>query len=157
MNKWVVTALCLLLAGQVSAQDWSLEPAYGTQNLAAGFEPDPTEIEMVPGGSVDLSASETVDISVYGWVAEAPDLDLNYEAGDYILTIAVEGGGMDTLLLVNAPDGQWYFNDDCVDLNPSISFEEPLTGMYNIWVGTYSESEQGNVVLFISEKELACD
>jgi hypothetical protein len=45
---------------------------------------------------------------------------------------------MDVTLLVNAPDGSWYCDDDSGDgTDAAITFSAPQSGQYNIWVGTY--------------------
>jgi hypothetical protein len=46
---------------------------------------------------------------------------------------------VDTMLLVNTPDGNWHFNDDIPSApNSSITFENPMQGQYDIWTGSYS-------------------
>ena len=40
-----------------------------------------------------------------------PDIDLNYSAGSYPLTISAESS-TDTALLINLPDGTWVCDDD---------------------------------------------
>ena len=133
MKRRIVLAMLVLaiVAVGVSAQDWSLEPAYGTLRLEAGFPNDPRTINLTAGGNVDISS-----LGYYGYVADAPDLDLYYEAGSFPLTIKVDNAAGDTLLLVNAPDGQWHYNDDFNGLDPLIKFDRPQSGLYNIWVGT---------------------
>ena len=128
----MITMLIALVVGGVAAQSWSLQPTYGTVELESGFTPDPYRRSMTAGGSQSLDG-----IGYYGYVADAPDLDLVYEAGVFDLTIKVENTSADTVLLVNSPDGQWHFNDDFNGLDPSITFESPVSGMYNIWVGTF--------------------
>lgn len=133
MKKRIVLALVALalVAVGVSAQDWSLEPAYGTMRLNAGFPNDPRTINLTAGGAIDIGG-----LGYYGYVANAPDLDLYYEAGGFPLTIKVDNAAGDTLLLINTPDGQWHFNDDYNGLDPQITFRNPQSGLYNIWVGT---------------------
>jgi len=61
----------------------------------------------------------------------------------------------DTTILINSPDGQWYCNDDHSDLenlNSGVYFEDPSSGRYDIWVGSYSDSNLNrSAVLAISE------
>ena len=55
-------------------------------------------------------------------------------------------------LLVNAPDGSWYCNDDSNGLNPMVSWSSPRSGQYDIWIGTYgSGSGMASATLTISE------
>lgn len=115
--------------------DPNLASLFGTIELQTGFTPDPHESTLAAGGRFDLT---TVGYS--GFVASPPDINLSYTAGDtYDLIIKVRGNsGEDTVLLINTPDGQWHFNDDYENLDPGIEFPNPQTGVYNIWIGTYS-------------------
>jgi hypothetical protein len=114
--------------------DWSLDSSYGSLNLSAGFSPDPNLTSVLAGGSVDLDS-----LGYWGSVAEAPDMDLYYDAGSYNLYIYVTEQNADTVLLVNAPDGEWHYSDDTIGTRPGIRFTDPASGMYNIWVGTYGD------------------
>ncbi|MFW6388186.1 MAG: peptidase S1, partial [bacterium] len=126
----IVLAMVLLAVTGLSAQDWSLTPAYGSANLTNGFTPDPHRVDLTAGGSINLSS-----MGYSGYVANAPDYDLYYTAGgSWPLVIRAESSG-DTVLLVNAPDGNWYFNDDYAGVDPAIVFDSPQSGLYNIWVG----------------------
>jgi hypothetical protein len=62
---------------------------------------------------------------------------------------------VDTTVVVRSPDGDWFCNDDTENLtdnNPGIVFESPVSGQYNIWVGTYYESISSDLtVLAITE------
>lgn len=134
MKKRIAVALILVVAAVavVGAQNWQLAPSYGNVNLSAGFLPDPHTVNLTAGGSVNISG---LGIGAFGYVANAPDVRLNYEAGSFSLTIRANSGG-DTTILINAPDGSWYFNDDTNGLNPSYTFRNPMSGQYDIWVGT---------------------
>lgn len=136
--------------------DYSLDATFFDEDLITGFTPDPASFPLQAGGY--LLASDAQD-GCAGFVAEAPDVRITYEAGDdYPLRIYVEGDA-DTTLLVNQPDGQWLCNDDRVDgdLNPEIMLDRPLTGQYDIWVGTYEDIDTlgdfPQVELFVSELE----
>lgn len=135
--------------------DFALEPTFFNEDIAAGFSPDPLSYPLQAGG--DLVASD-VDGACAGFVAEAPDVRLTYEAADYLLRIYVEGDA-DTTLLINQPDGQWLCNDDRSDgdLNPEIIFANPMAGQYDIWVGTFDDVETlgdfPDVTLYVSELE----
>ncbi len=41
----------------------------------------------------------------------------------------------DAVLLVNAPDGSWFYSDDYRGTNPAITFQNPQEGLYDIWIG----------------------
>lgn len=139
----------LALAGAASAQDYSLSPSYGSVSLGGGFTPDPYTVNLQSGGSID--ASSRIGGSCRGYIANAPDFRLNFSAGSLPLILSVASGA-DTTLVVNAPNGQWYCDDDGGNgLNPSLRFGSPMSGQYDIWVGTYGGSSLQNATLHISE------
>ena len=142
-----LTAGCAALA---SAQDFSLDPAYGTINLSAGFTNDPRTVSLQSGGSISAS---TVSGSCAGYIANAPDVRLNYSAGSTFPLILSVSSSSDTTLVVNGPDGRWYCDDDGGQsgLNPALRFDNPESGQYDIWVGTYASSSLQNATLYISE------
>ncbi|MFK7791954.1 MAG: trypsin-like serine protease [Devosiaceae bacterium] len=136
--------------------DFSLPATFFDEEIITGFTPDPVNYPLQAGGY--LVASDVVD-GCAGFVAEAPDVRITYEAGSqYPLRVFVEGSA-DTTLLINQPDGEWLCNDDRVegDLNPEIFFAQPLTGQYDIWVGTYENPDAlgdfPQVNLLVSELE----
>lgn len=134
------TLIAVLFVGQAAiAQDYSLQPVYGTGDLDGGFVPDPYVIEVSAGGSINI---ESLGNSCVGFIeSEQPSYDLNYEASNASLGVFVEST-IDTTLVINDPDGNWHCNDDAdllTDANPGINFENPLRGQYNIWVASYSE------------------
>lgn len=129
--------------------DVSLPSNYGSVSLEAGFVPDPYNIQLQAGGDVDVF--EAVGQNCTGFATTAPDLNLNYQAGDFDLYLSASSQG-DTTLAVNAPDGSWSCDDDSAgSLNPGIRFDQPMSGRYDIWVGTYSDFEPEDAVLHISE------
>ena len=138
------------VAGVAAAQNYSLNPAYGTVNLTAGFTPDPYVVNVLSGGRND--ASQTVSSSCRGFIAEAPDVRLNYSAGSYPLILSVNSSS-DTTLVVNGPDGSWYCDDDGGNqgLNPALRFNSPQSGQYDIWIGTYGNASNQAAHLHISE------
>ncbi len=129
--------------------DYQLTPNYGGVELRAGFEPDPHSVDMLAGGDQDVY--EAVGDYCRGYATEAPDYNLVYEAGDFDLYLSAVAQG-DATMAVNAPDGSWWCDDDGAgDLNPGIRFDAPQSGLYNIWVGTYSDIEPIPATLHISE------
>ena len=128
--------------------DFSLDPNYGTANLRSGFTPDPHRVRLQSGGPIDAS---TLGGPCRGYIARAPDYRVNYTSGRLPLNISVESSA-DTTLVVNGPNGNWYCDDDSGNgLNPSIRFETPRSGQYDIWVGTYGASRLESAILDVSE------
>ena len=142
-SLFAVLFLFAFATGTVEAQsrpDFTLDPAFGSVRLESGFTPDPFSVSIVAGGPVDLRAWNN---NYRGYVAVAPDYSLFYEAGStFDLTIYIESD-VDTVILINAPDAQYYFFDDFDGLDGGFTFESPQSGRYDIWVGTYSESDFG--------------
>lgn len=153
MKSISLFAVCLLSCGVTLAQDVRLQPNFGTVELAADFLPDPHAVAVIPGGDIDLATrAQQIGMKAEGFVANAPDVDLNFTAGGSALTIKVEGGTVDTVLLINAPDGRWWYVDDVNGLDPLITFPKPLSGNYNIWVGTIERNPgRAAVRLLITE------
>lgn len=146
------TAVVAIMWATGSAQacpNWQLSPPFGAVELSAGFLPDPYERNVTAGGSYNL---QNCGFSVGGYAAAAPDFDLYYYAGGAPLTFYVESN-YDTVLLINAPDGSWYFDDDSWgNLNPAITFNNPVSGLYDVWIGTYSRGSGLRAQLNITER-----
>lgn len=124
---------------------------FGTANLRVGFTPDPHVIGVRAGGA-DRNSISGRDCA--GYINNSqPDVDLNYQAGRSPLYIYVISS-KDTTLLVNDANGNWHCSDDAFASNPMIRLTNPPSGNYNIWVGTYSQSDTGaNARVHISEVE----
>ena len=134
---------------QPAELDYSLPSNYGSTELTAGFAPDPYNVELMAGGDVDIN--EAVGQNCRGYATTAPDFDITYEPGNFDLYISATSNG-DATLVVNAPDGSWWCDDDSAgSLNPGIRFDSPMAGRYDIWVGTYSEGAPEPATLHISE------
>ena len=146
---YLLTATALALTPIATfAQDAGAEPNYETVDLAAGFENDPYVVALQSGGETDASA---LGDTCVGFIANAPDVRLNYAAGEYPLYISATSAE-DTTLVVNGPDGQWYCDDDGAgNFNPLVWFDAPQSGQYDIWVGTLEDSTMHDAALNISE------
>ena len=149
-SLYVAACVAALAALPASAQpNYQLAPAYGTVNLDAGFPDDPRVIALRSGGS---NNAESLSASCRGFIADAPDVRLNYRAGSLPLIISVASSA-DTTLVVNGPDGRWYCDDDggVNGLNPALRWNSPASGQYDIWVGTYGNASLQPANLYISE------
>ena len=145
----VACASCLLAVLPASAQNVDADPNYGTVELRGGFTPDPQVVAVRSGGNVN---AESIASRCRGFISDAPDVRLVFAPGSLPLIISVAAGA-DTTLVINAPDGQWYCDDDGGErgLNPAIRFDRPLSGRYEIWVGTYGNASLQPAELHISE------
>lgn len=142
-------AIAAVFAGAASAQDFSQNPTYGVANLNSGFTPDPYVVNVQSGGSINATH---LGGSCAGFVANAPDVRLNFTAGSLPLIISANSSA-DTTLVVNGPDGRWYCDDDSgnAGMNPMVRFNGPASGQYDIWIGTYGNASLQPAQLHISE------
>lgn len=136
-------------SGQLS---FSLPPNYGSTQLRAGFVPDPFSIALTTGGPVNVSylGNDSRGQSCRGYATSAPDYRVQWSGSSSFLRFYVESD-RDSTLVINAPNGQWFCNDDAVGLMPMIDFSNPQTGQYDIWVGSFSSSGGSSGRLFITE------
>ena len=146
--RFFLAAAALVAATGALAQDTSLRANYGEVTLEAGFTPDPRVISLRAGGDISAQGAGS---GCRGFITDAPDVRLFYEAGDYPLIISVDAGA-DTTLVVNGPDGSFYCDDDSGEgTNPSVRLNDPRSGRYEIWVGTYRSGYSQPARLHISE------
>ena len=136
MKSLFLAALATLSAGAaVACPNWEANPSFGQIDLWAGFTPDPYVRNITAGGRYDLAGC----FGANGWggsVAAKPDFDLYWNGQSAGLTIAVRAQG-DAVLLINAPDGQWYFADSSASGDEALTFRSPQEGLYDIWIGAY--------------------
>jgi tetratricopeptide (TPR) repeat protein len=135
-------------AGSGHAQNYKEKPTYGVVNLRAGMNMNATVVKVEAGGNIQTKLG-----GVSAFVANPPDVRLNYTAGNGALIIRAESAA-DTTLLINLPDGSWVANDDGPNtgLNPFLRFNNPSSGQYDIWVGTFAGGKFPPAVLVISEE-----
>lgn len=124
---------------RASEPDYTLPPTFGFVQLSAGFQPDPHRQQLLAGGSLLASSAGQ---GCVGHVAEAPDFRVQYQGSGAPLSFEVTSQ-FDTTLLINAPDGRWYCDDDSAgELQPNITWGSPLQGQYDIYVGTSAPSDE---------------
>lgn len=122
---------------------------FGTQQLRGGFMPDPFRVNIRSGGNLDTSRM-SLSPGCRGYVTAQPDYILNYVNSASFLRFYfranASGGprqGRDTTLVINDARGGWHCDDDGGgNFNPMVSIDNPPSGQYDIWVGTYDGSGQ---------------
>ena len=152
-KKLTITSTLVItsISCQIIAQDFSLEASLGVLDLNAGFEDDPLIVPIAAGGQ--KNAAE-LGVECHGLIADRPDVSISYSSGEYELNFAVFSEN-DTTLVINSPTGDWFCNDDYNSLNPGISFEDPESGRYDIWIGVYSEEDELSMAqLLVSETSI---
>jgi len=123
---------------------------FGRTVLSAGFMPDPFSVPVTSGGSNNVSAMD-LGAGCVGYATSTPDYILDYTSGQSMLRFFVEGEG-DTALIINAPDGSWHCDDDSYGTtDPSVTFQSPGSGQYDIWVASYSSGTNVSGTLKITE------
>jgi hypothetical protein len=146
-----VAAAASVAAGSAMAcPNWQAAPSFGQIDLSAGFMPDPYVRNITAGGRYDLAGC----FNSYGWggsVASKPDFDLYWSGYSGALTIAVQAQG-DAVLLINAPDGQWYYADNSAGGQEALTFSNPQEGLYDIWIGAYNGGRGIPGQLIITER-----
>ena len=140
-------ALAAVSTSPALAQDTSLASNYGSVSLDAAFAGDPYTVELTAGGSIE---AYSLGAGCAGSISDAPDFELTYTAGFLSLYLSASSDG-DVSLVVNTPDGSWVCDDDGASgLNPGLTFSDPQSGVYDIWVGSLGE-EFTPATLYISE------
>lgn len=147
-------------SASVQAQDVNLGPNFGPVELVSGFEPDPVEYPLYAGGVIDLS--EVTDTNCVGFVSDAPDYRITYSGNEFDYPLAfISESEVDTVILINAPDGSWTCNDDFSEelgFSAGIEFATPEEGVFDIWVGVYErEAMYSPATLFITELGMSDD
>lgn len=140
-------ALTFAGAGAASAQ------TFGSLNVTTGFSPDPLFVEIPAGGSVDTRQVSGGSCAA-GFVADAPDFSINYAAGQTLPLILSAWSSVDVTLFVLAPNGQYFCDDDggTTGFSAMIGLSNPVSGRYDVWVGTYNQQHTGTTALLsISE------
>lgn len=132
-----------------TAVDPALPPVYGSTALLSGFVPDPFTVGVAAGGPVNAAP---IGGGCAGHVSEAPTFAVSYTAGALPTLRMYFIGTVDTTLVVRGPAGTFTCVDDSFGtLNPTIDFNSPASGRYDIWVGTYEAGSTSNGTLHITE------
>ncbi|WP_417468775.1 peptidase S1 [Maricaulis sp.] len=136
----IIMAATLASAGQAQT--------FGSVNLRAGFTPDPFRVAITSGGAISASS---ISSGCRGWVANTMDYQVHYAAGSFNLSFSATSSS-DTTLLIQAPNGSLYCDDDSGNgLNPIVTIGNPVSGTYSVWVGSYQNGEYARATLSISE------
>lgn len=151
--KRLIAAIACTLAIATTAEacpDWRGQPHFGEIRLGAGFSPDPYSRSITAGGTTNIGPC--LGNNWAGFVTARPDFDLYWSGSTAQLSIVVDAAA-DTILLVNGPDGTWYYNDDLSqnDRRSVITIERPKEGLYDIWIGSYDGSRRNPGYLYITE------
>lgn len=133
-------AVLAVLSLPVGAQSGQLDLEGGPNYLSAMFPgyPDPLIVTLLSGGEVD-AGSLNLGSGCRGNVFPSADVSVSLESRQTMLRVyfTAESIGEDTTLLVRAPDGSFFCNDDFDGSNPMVEIANAAPGEYRVWVGTY--------------------
>ncbi|MCC5997265.1 MAG: hypothetical protein JJU18_12950 [Oceanicaulis sp.] len=125
--------------------DINAEPLFGAATLAAGFLPDPHEMDVEAGGPLRARDAGVTgpDLWCPGHVTREPTANLFWDGDDGDLFIWAHSD-VDTTMSINLPDGSWICDDDSAgNLDPGLIIPGALSGRYDIYVGTFSQGSAG--------------
>ncbi len=127
------------------------QKAYVTLDIQAGNPLDPFIVSVNGGGSF---AASTLGGDCTGFVNIQPVARIHWE-GETDLAKIFFYSDHDPTLIIQSPDGAFHCNDDASDLllDPSITFEHPKDGIYNIWVGSYYPEQLIPGVLVVTTRD----
>ncbi|MBI1257292.1 MAG: SH3 domain-containing protein [Chloroflexi bacterium] len=130
--------------------DYQASANYGEANLSNGFSPDPYSVGMTTGGNVNVSY---LGGSCSGFATSHPDLRINFGGGGAsLLRIYFVGSNGDAAMVVNDPYGNFYCVDDSFGtVNPTIDFNNPAGGSYDVWIASYANNANISGTLYITE------
>lgn len=122
-------------------------PTTETITLAGpGFTPDPTCTSGQAGGNLTASSLATADVDGNGCIGSIPSMPqhvVHLGAALPLFRVLVSGSE-DTTLLVRAPDGRVFCNDDSGDpnvgVNPLVEIHAAPPGDYSVYVGAYGDA-----------------
>lgn len=132
----------------------ALMPA-GPVSLAAGAAPYATSV--VAGGAVDVRSLNLTGADgsfCNGFAPDAPQVALTLSGTANPLRIFfVTPAIADSTMVVQLPNGTFYCNDDFPggNLNPLVDIPNAGPGVYNIFVGTFSNTTTNPGVLYIAQ------
>ena len=131
--------------------NFSLPAVYGSTSLTSGFVPDPFSVGVTAGGPVNVAY---LGSGCTGYTTEAPSFSVNYTSGAFptLRFYFVTSDGTDTTMIINTPGGSYLCVDDSFGTtNPTIDFNSPASGRYDVWIGTYSAGASGAGTLYVTE------
>lgn len=142
-------------AGVDNSVDVSGRPHHGAHRLSAGFSPNPFSHRVTAGGRIAaeqaLSGHTIVEGFCFGFITREPTMRLTWTGDGQPLFLSATSD-VDTLLLVNAPDGGWWCDDDSAgSLNPGLTIDTGQSGVYDIYVATFSPDETAPATVHVSQ------
>ena len=83
---------------------------------------------------------------------QRPDYSVNYTSGAFPTLRFYFIGSGDTTMVINTPNGNYVCMDDSFGtLNPTIDFNSPSGGRYDVWIGSYASGTFVSGTLYVTE------
>ncbi len=87
-----------------------------------------------------------------GHTTVAPTYSVNYTSGSFSLLRFYYIGDGDATMIVNSPSAAFPCVDDSFGtLNPTVDFNTPSSGRYDIWIGTFASGDSSAGTLYVTE------
>jgi hypothetical protein len=123
---------------------------FGSFDITGGFMPDPQTRQVTSGGNIDASTLGVAG-NCRGYVTAQPDVIVRYNNPRSFLRFFVRGQG-DTTLVINDGAGHWWCDDDSGGgTNPMVDINNPPSGQYDVWIGSYRSGENIRGTLGVTE------
>jgi hypothetical protein len=133
----------------VATLNYSLPSVYGSTALTSGFVPDPYTVGVTGGGPANISY---LGGGCTGFTTSAPSFSVNYTSGAFPTLRFYFIGSADSTMVINTPSGSYFCVDDSFGtLNPTIDFNSPSSGRYDIWIGSYAAGGSVGGTLYVTE------
>lgn len=136
----ILLSLALLLGTGAAAMACpTITQGRASYNTSGDYLYSPRSYNVVAGGNQSL---RNCGFNQTGYVISQPDYSFyTSNMGGYgRLEIEVTSAACDTVLLVNAANGSWYFDDDGAgSLRPRVNLYgmSNTSGRIDVWVGTF--------------------
>jgi len=134
----------------VATLNFSLPPVFGSTALISGFLPDPFTVGITAGGPANVGY---LGSGCAGNATSAPSFSVTYTSGSFTLLRFYFIGSGDTTMVVNSPSRSYFCNDDSFSTNnPTVDFNTPTSGRYDVWIGTFVQGANISGTLYVTER-----
>ncbi len=139
----VLTAIALVFATALPAlacPNYSY-PATNTHTYRADQLTHGREFDHVAGGHANLAnCGHAIGGTVAGYVSTEPNYRFTLLGADHYSVYFEAHARCDTILLINAPNGTWYYDDDSAgghDPRIRLRGSANVNGAIDVWIGSY--------------------
>lgn len=138
-----------LVPAPAATLNYTFPAVFGSTALVSGFVPDPFTVGVTSGGPANVSY---LGGGCTGFATTAPSFSVTYTSGSFSLLRFYFVGGGDTTMIINTPSANYVCVDDSFGtFNPTIDFNSPSSGRYDVWIGSYNEGAAIGGTLYVTE------